>query len=79
MSYETMSETLDINSTISHYRITKKIGAGMGEVCRARDKQLGRQTAKFLVGRIARASDPCNRKFPKPDVESWLFRRRINK
>jgi hypothetical protein len=74
-----MSETLDINLTISHYRIAKKIGAGMGEVYRTCDKRFGRQTAKLPVGRIARASDSCNRRFPKPDAEWWIFRRRINK
>jgi hypothetical protein len=50
-----MSKTLTINSNISHYRITRKLDAGMGEVYRVRDKRLGRQTAKFPVGRIARA------------------------
>jgi serine/threonine protein kinase len=65
-----MSETLVTNSTISHYRITKKIGAGgMGEVYRARDERPGRQLAKHAVSHIASAGDSCNQRCPKLDAE----------
>lgn len=38
MNHKTMSETLTTNSTISHYRIVRKLGAGgMGEQCIRQD------------------------------------------
>jgi len=40
MSHKNMSETLAINSTISHYRIIEKIGAGGSD-----DAELGSMKA----------------------------------
>ena len=41
-----MSETISPNTTIAHYTIVSKIGAGgMGEVYRARDMRLNREVA----------------------------------
>src|SRR5215468_5658302 len=50
-----MSETLSPNTTLAHYTIVAKIGAGgMGEVYRARDAKLNREVAiKVLPADIA--------------------------
>ena len=57
-----MSETLSVNSKISHYRILSKLGAGgMGEVYLAEDTQLGRHVAIKLLPRGA-VSDEHARK-----------------
>src|SRR5215472_17935476 len=41
-----MSQSLSPNSTLAHYTIVSKIGAGgMGEVYRARDEKLNREVA----------------------------------
>ena len=63
MSQEAMSETLTTDSTISHYRITKKIGAGgMGDVYRARDIRLDREVAiKVLPADFAADEDRVQR------------------
>jgi serine/threonine protein kinase len=43
-----MSEPLDVNTTLSHYRIVSKIGAGgMGEVYLAQGTKLDRKHNRF--------------------------------
>ncbi len=58
-----MTETLVANSTILHYRIVSKIGAGgMGEVYLAQDTKLDRKVAlKILSADLAANHDRMRR------------------
>ena len=55
--------SLSPNSTLAHYTIISKIGAGgMGEVYRARDTRLDREVAiKLLPTEVANDSDRLQR------------------
>src|SRR5215204_5597146 len=54
---------MDVGATISHYRITAKIGeGGMGEVYRARDIQVNRDVAiKVLPAAVSDNADRLRR------------------
>src|SRR6516165_9049378 len=58
-----MTKELEANTTVSHYRIVSKLGAGgMGEVYLAQDTKLDRQVAiKFLNEEFSKDEDKLNR------------------
>ncbi len=73
-SSETMNEESLSNTTVSHYRIISKLGAGgMGEVYLAHDTKLDRKVAiKFLHDQLSRDSDKLNRFIQEAKAASAL-------
>jgi serine/threonine protein kinase/tetratricopeptide (TPR) repeat protein len=69
-----MSQGLSANSTLSHYRIVSKIGAGgMGEVYLAQDTRLDRKVAiKFLHEEFSKDADKLNRFIQEAKAASAL-------
>jgi eukaryotic-like serine/threonine-protein kinase len=69
-----MTRELSANTTLSHYRIVSKIGAGgMGEVYLAQDTKLDRKVAiKFLNEEFSRDADKLNRFIQEAKAASAL-------
>jgi serine/threonine protein kinase/Tfp pilus assembly protein PilF len=69
-----MNKELTTNSTLSHYRIVSRIGAGgMGEVYRALDTKLDRNVAiKFLNQEFSKDTDKLNRFIQEAKAASAL-------
>jgi len=69
-----MNEESLSNTTVSHYRIISKLGAGgMGEVYLAHDTKLDRKVAiKFLHDQLSRDSDKLNRFIQEAKAASAL-------
>ena len=58
MNLSQMNQELSANTTLSHYRIVSKIGAGgMGEVYLARDTKLDRKVVEDSACRYGWAGD----------------------
>ena len=69
-----MNKDLSANTTLSHYRIVSKIGAGgMGEVYLAQDTKLDRKVAiKFLHEEFSKDADKLNRFIQEAKAASAL-------
>src|SRR5437667_10258260 len=69
-----MNRELEANTTLSHYRIVSKIGAGgMGEVYLAQDTKLDRKVAiKFLHEEFSKDADKLNRFIQEAKAASAL-------
>src|SRR6266498_4092595 len=69
-----MNKELEANTTLSHYRVVSKLGAGgMGEVYLAQDTKLDRKVAiKFLHEEFSKDSDKLNRFVQEAKAASGL-------
>jgi len=69
-----MNKELEANTTLSHYRVVSKLGAGgMGEVYLAQDTKLDRKVAiKFLHEEFSKDTDKLNRFIQEAKAASTL-------
>jgi len=66
-----------IGQTISHYRVIEKLGGGMGEVYRTRDKHLARDVAIKVLPAGTLSDQSARKRFHKEAREENTLKRQL--